>query len=242
MLIYDSINISEMAQITLNAKERKVLGKLNNNLRKGGKIPAVIYGHKVESQNLELDSREFQKIFKEAGESTIVTLNVDGKNVPVLIQDVQHHFLKDTPIHVDFFAVNMTEKLTATIPIHFIGDAPAVKALGGILVKNLSEVQVECLPADLPASFEVDISKLNTFQDMVRVSDLTFSDKVKILANTDEVIVTVNPPRSEEELKSMDEKPIVEDVTKVEGVVKPEAVDEVKEGDEKKEVKKEEKK
>src|SRR6185436_18846173 len=98
----------------------------------------------------------------------------------------------------------------------------AVKAMGGTLVKNLSEVEVECLPADLPPAFELSIEPLHTFEDAIRVSDLKASDKVTILANPEEVVVTVAPPRTEEEMKALEEK-VEEDVTKVEGVVKPEA-------------------
>ncbi len=212
-----------MATITLTAEPRTLVGKQSDKLRRAGKLPGVLYGHNVKPQNIELNEKEFKKAFKQAGESTIVTLAIEGKNYPVLIQDVQNHYLNDKATHIDFYAVSMTEKLTATIPIHFLGEAPAVKALGGILVKNLSEVEVECLPADLPHAFEVDLTSLNTFEDAVRVSDLKVSDKVKIMAQPDETVVTVAPPRSEEELKELSEKPGVEDVTKVEGVVKPEA-------------------
>jgi len=229
-----------MAQITLNAQQRKIVGRQTSTLRRQGKLPAVLYGHHVKPQTIEVSAREFQKVFKEAGESTIVNLNVEGNTFPVLIQEVQNHFLNDRPIHIDFYAVSMTEKLTATVPIHLIGEAPAVKALGGILVKNLSEVEVECLPMDLPPAFEINLEKLNSFEDAIRVSDLSTSDKVKILANPDEVIVTVTPPRSEEELKSLEEKPVEADVTKVEGVVKPEAETEASAASEK-EAKKEKK-
>jgi large subunit ribosomal protein L25 len=210
-----------MAQITINATKRAVSGKAVGKLRKDGKIPAVLYGHKVTAQNLELSAIEFMKAFRQAGESTIVTLAVDGQNTPVLIHDVQNHYLTEQPIHIDFYAVNMTEKLTATVPIHFIGESQAVKALGGILMKNLSEVEVECLPSDLPSHLEVDISVLNTFEDAIRVSDLKTSAKVEVKAAPEELIVQVTPPRSEEELKGLDEKPVDVDVTAVEGVVKP---------------------
>jgi large subunit ribosomal protein L25 len=209
-----------MAQITINATKRAVSGKAVSKLRKDGKIPAVLYGHKVTAQNLELSAIEFMKAFRQAGESTIVTLAVDGQNTPVLIHDVQNHYLTEQPIHIDFYAVNMTEKLTATVPIHFVGESQAVKALGGILMKNLSEVEVECLPTDLPSHLEVDISLLNTFEDAIRVSDLKISDKVEIKAAQEELVVQVTPPRSEEELKGLDEK-LELDVTAVEGVVKP---------------------
>jgi large subunit ribosomal protein L25 len=210
-----------MAQITLNATERKVAGKQNDKLRKAGKLPAVLYGYNVKPQNLEINEREFFKVLKQAGENTILSLNVDGKTVPVLIHEVQNHYLRDNPIHVDFYAVNMTEKIKVNIPVHFTGEAPAVKALGGTLVKNLSEIEVECLPADLPHAIEIDIAALKTFEDAIRVADITVGDKVEVLTNPDEVIVTTEAPRSEEEMKALEEKPVEADVTKVEGVVKP---------------------
>jgi large subunit ribosomal protein L25 len=210
-----------MAQITINAQVRTALGRQVNNLRKSGKLPAVLYGHNTGTQSLEINEREFAKVFKLAGESTILSLNVDGKAFPVLVHDVQHHYLNDQPIHVDFYAVNMTEKLTASIPFHFIGEAPAVKAMGGILVKNLSEVEVECLPADLPHAIEIDLSSLNTFEDAIHISDIKISDKVTIKAAPEETIVNVAPPRSEEELKTLDEQVEAPKVEDVEGVVKP---------------------
>lgn len=206
-----------MEKITLAATRRTVSGKSVSKLRKNGKLPAVLYGHGMESQHLELDERDFNKVFKKAGESTLVTLSFEGKDQPVLIQDVQKHYLKDNSIHVDFYAVRMDEKLTATVPLHFEGEAPAVKALGGILTKNISEVEVECLPADLPQYIEVELSGLDTFDKAIRVGDLKVSDKVKVLASEDEMIVTVIPPRSEEELKELEEKPVL-DVQSVAGV------------------------
>jgi large subunit ribosomal protein L25 len=210
-----------MAQITINATKRTVSGKPVNKLRKDGKIPAVVYGHNITAQNLELSALEFMKAFRQAGESTIVTLSIDGQNTPVLIHDVQNHYLTEQPIHIDFYAVNMTEKLTATVPIHFVGESQAVKALGGVLLKNLSEVEVECLPADLPSHLEVDISALNTFEDTIRVSDLNVSDKVEVKAAPEELVVAVEPPRSEAEMAELDQAPVAVDVTAVEGVVKP---------------------
>lgn len=212
-----------MAEITINATKRTISGRPVKQLRSAGKLPAVVYGHGVKSENIELSANEFMKVFRQAGESTIVNLSMDGKNLPVLIHDVQNHYLKDTPEHVDFYVVNMDEKLTATVQLHFIGESMAVKNMGGTLAKNLSEVEVECLPGDLPSHFEIDISDLKSFDDVIRVSDIKVSDKVKILANPEEVIAVVTPPRSEEELKGLDEKPLDVDVTQVEGVVKPEA-------------------
>jgi large subunit ribosomal protein L25 len=212
-----------MATLTINATPRTVTGKKNSALRQTGKVPAVVYGHEVKSQNVEVDEREFRKIFKQAGENTIISLKLADKELPVLIHDVQNHYLKDTPVHVDFYAINMTEKLKADIPLEFVGEAPAVKALSGTLVKNLSEVEVECLPLDLPHSIEVDISSLENFESAIRVSDLKIPDKVELLTNPEETVATVAAPRSEEEMKALDEKPVEADVNTVEGVAKPEA-------------------
>ncbi len=211
-----------MEQVGITATKRGSTGKKVKALRKAGKLPGVLYGYKVENQQVEVNEKEFAKAFKQAGESTIVNLVVDGKTTPALIQEVQHHYLTDQPIHVDFYAVNMSEKIKVKVPLHFIGESMAVKSLGGTLVKNLSEIEVECLPGDLPHAIEVDITPLNSFEEAIRISDLKVSDKVTILGNPDEVAVTVAPPRSEEELAALSEE-VKEDVTAVEGVVKPEA-------------------
>ncbi len=210
-----------MESIAITGTKRAVTGKRVKSLRTAGKLPAVLYGHNVENQQIEVSEKDFAKAFKSAGESTLVNLIVDGKTQPVLIHDVQHHYLNDQPIHVDFYAVNMTEKLKVKIPIHLIGEAPAVKALGGTLVKNLAEVEVECFPGDIPQNFEVDISSLNTFEDAIRVSSLNVGSKVTLISSPEEVIVTVAAPRSEEEMNALNAE-IKEDVTAVEGVVKPE--------------------
>jgi len=210
-----------MEQVNITATKRSMTGKIVAKLRNAGKMPAVLYGNKVETQNLEVDQKEFLKALKTAGETTIVNLMVDGKTQPVLIHDVQNHYLHGHPIHADFYAVDMTEKITVAVPLHFIGESAAVKSMGGTLAKNLSEVEVECLPADLPHQIDVDISKLATFDDVIRIEDLSVPAKVTILGNPQELVINVAAPRTEEEMKSLDEA-VKEDVTAVEGVVKPE--------------------
>lgn len=225
MLNFVSIDFTNMSQITINATKREVSGKPVKKLRQNGKIPAVLYGHNVQNENLELSASDFRKAFKQAGESTIVNLSVDGKVTPVLIHDVHNHYLTEEPIHVDFYAVNMSEKLVANVQLRFVGESLAVKALGGTLVKSLSEVEVECLPVNLPPHLDVDISPLKTFDDMIRVSDLQVGAGVEILTNQDEAVATVDAPRSDDELKGLDEKPVDADVNAVEGVTKPEDAD-----------------
>ncbi len=211
-----------MEKFQLKATTRKDAARGNNKLRESGVIPAVLYGNKLANVNLAINQIEFEKLFRKAGESTIVELAMeDGKVHNVLVQDVQKHYLTSSPIHVDFYEVSMTEKLTATVAIEFINEAPAVKALGGTLVKVLNEVEVQCLPADLPHNIEVDISVLKTFEDTLSIKDLKISDKVEILGDADDLVVKVQPPRDiEAELA----EPVVEDISKVEGAAedKPE--------------------
>lgn len=191
--------LNYMENIHLKSEARELVGRDSKALRQSGLIPAELYGHNVDNVHLNVNAIEFEKVLRKAGESTIIELDMpDGTKKNVLIQDVQYHYLNSNPIHVDFFAVSMTEKLTATVPIEFIGESMAVKAMGGTLVKVLTEVEVECLPGDLPQHFEVDISKLQSFQDVIAVSDIPRSDKVEIKAEPDEVIAKVQEPRDME--------------------------------------------
>jgi len=222
-----------MDKIEIKASVRSA--SLPKQIRKAGKIPAIVYGHHAKTEHLEVSYPEFERVFRKAGESTLIHLNVEGeKPKNVIIQDAQKHYLSGKYIHVDFYEVSMTEKMKAHVPLEFIGVSKAVKENGGVLVTVLSEVEVECLPADLPHNIEVDISALNTFQDTIHVKDLNVSDKVKILAEESETVAKVSPPRDvEAELAT----PVVEDVSKVEGAaeVKPEAEGEAAEPEEKKE-------
>lgn len=213
-----------MEKLQLNAALRDIETTKPEKLRKMGRLPAVLYGHKIKNIHLSVDAREFDKILKKAGESTIVELHTeDGKTHPVLIHDVQSHYLKSIPTHVDFYEVSMTEKLTATVALEFIGESQAVKALGGVLVRVLNEVEVECLPADLPHNIQVNLESLKTLQDAIHAKDLQIPAKVKLLTDTAELVVKVQPPRDvEAELAT----PVVEDVSKVEGAAEEKPAEE----------------
>jgi len=229
-----------MEKIQLKAETREIKKGSAQKMRKIGKLPAVLYGNKVKNVALTVDAREFDKVLRKAGESTIIeVVTDDGKTHPVLIHDIQNHYLTSVPTHVDFYEVSMTHKLKAKVALEFVGESPAVKTLGAILIKTLSEVEVESLPADLPHNIEVSLDSLKTLQDSIHVKDLKVSDKVKILTSGDEMIAKIQPPRAvEEDLAA----PVVEDVSKVEGAAedKPVAAEAGK-ADDKKE-KKEEKK
>jgi len=183
-----------------------------------------LYGAKVKSTPLEIDYNEFKKIYEEAGESTIIKLKVQGakgktkeEEKNVLIHDVSRDPVTDRFIHVDFYQVRMDKPITAEVPLIFEGESPAVEILEGTLVKNITEVEVEALPANLPSEIKVDISSLKTFDDLIKIKDLKISKDVKILAEPEEVVALVSPPRTEEELAELEEKP-EEEVEEVERV------------------------
>ncbi len=185
----------------LEAKLRNQNKKAKNFIKEGD-IPAILYGKDVENIPLSVNQKEFEKILKEAGESTIINLIIekDGKREahPVLIYGIQEHYLTHKPIHIDFYQVKKGQKIKAHIPIEFIGEAPAVKILGGILVKNLDEIEVEGLPQDLPHIISVDISKLDTLESKISLKDLNISKKVKVFTSPETIVVSIVLPQEEE--------------------------------------------
>jgi len=209
--------------LTLSVKIRKDLGKKVKTLRKRGIIPGVLYGPKIKTtQPLELDEKEFEKTYQEAGESSLISLEVVGQvgkkeKYLVLIHEVAKDSLTEKPIHVDFYQPKLEEEVKVTIPIIFEGESPAVKDLGGTLVKNISELEVKALPQKLPHEIKVNISQLKSFEDNILIKDLRLPEGVKLSRAPEEILAFVaRPKRIEEEL----EKPIEEKVEEVEKVAK----------------------
>jgi large subunit ribosomal protein L25 len=219
---------------TLSAKKREKTGRhAASRERADRRVPAVLYGHGLESQHVSVDLVEFDRIYSEAGESSIVELVVEGGDaVNVLIQSVQRHPIKEYASHIDFYQVRMDEAITAEVVLEFTGVAPAVKELGGILVKNMDHVEVKCLPADLPHDIAVDITTLKTLDDNISVADLPKIEKVEYITDAERIVAAVSEPRSEEELEALNED-VVEDVDSVEVAGEKDAEGEEKEGDEK---------
>ncbi len=205
--------------ITLKAEVRDIVGKKVAKFRKENKIPAVMYGNKIACQNLWLNDLDFSRVFSKAGESALVELEVGKEKHSVLIHELQHDHRSGKVSHVDFFQVNMKEEVETEIPLEFVGESAAVKAHGGVLIKNIDAVSVKCLPANLPEKFVIDLSKLETFEDHITVADLKISDLVEILLEDETVIALVAAPRTESEMEGLTQK-VEEDVTKVAGVVK----------------------
>jgi large subunit ribosomal protein L25 len=186
-------NASSM--IILNVEKRDIKESLSE-IRKAGKMPAVFYGKKETSTPIMLPLAIFEKTLKEAGESTI--LHLDGKDidVDVLIHDVDLDPVTDKPRHADFYAIEKGKKLEISVPLEFIGVAPALK-LGAILVKVMHEIEIEALPKDLPHKLEVDISTLAAFDDVVTAADIKLPLGVSLKIKPEEVIASVYEPKEE---------------------------------------------
>jgi large subunit ribosomal protein L25 len=214
-------------KIELNAQKREVVGRKVKTLRRAGIIPAVLYGKGQETIALQVPMKDFEKVFKVAGESTLVYLNVeDGKSVPTIIHDVTRDPRRDTFLHADFHKVSLTEKIKANVPVVFAGESPAVKDLKGIFVRNVNEIEVEAFPQDLPHEITIDISKLVAFGDQIQVKDIDLGDKIKIMAEAEEILATVQEPISEEELEAQLAEPTT-DVSAVEKIEKEKKEEEV---------------
>lgn len=187
--------------LKLLAKIRKEKGKKLKTLRKKGILPAVLYGPKIKNLNLEVDQKEFEKILEKAGESSLISLEAGKKKFLVLIHDIQRDPLTEKPIHVDFYQPLLKEEIEVKIPIIFEGEAPAVKELGGTLVKTIEEIEVKSTPQNLPKEIRVSIDKLKTFEDAILISDLKLPKGVKVKRAKDEVLARVLPPERIEEVK-----------------------------------------
>lgn len=199
-----------MEKYTLNAEQRNVFGKKVKNLRLLGKIPAVIYGGKDKPVSISIDARTFHETYKTAGTSSIIDLIIgDKEKTNVLMQEPQYNPVTGNIIHVDFIRVRMDEKIKTEIPIQFNGESPAVEQEGGTLVTPRDNIEVECLPKDLVHEIIVDIARLVNFDSQIKVSDITPPPGIEFLTDPEEVLATVEPPRSEEELAEL-EKPTAE--------------------------------
>ena len=196
-----------MNKMTLTAAPRTTLGKKNAGLRADGKVPAVAYGRAKESVSIEVDARELDKVFEQAGYNQIVDVKIgDEKPQGALIHDVQRNGRTGTIIHADLYLVRMDETLRTEIPLHFIGESTAVYQDEGTLVKNVEEIEVECLPGNLVENITVDISVLDDFEKTITLADLVIPAGIKLLEEDLETLVAkVDPPRSEDEMAELDE-------------------------------------
>lgn len=204
-----------MKNVSLNAELRDLKKGTLFAKRAEGSIPAVLYGQGKENKNVWVNNIEFEKVFTEAGENTVVSLTIEGgEKENILIYDYQLDPLSGKTTHIDLLRVNMKEEIETEIPLVFIGESPAVKEKGGIFVKGIDNVEVRCLPGNMPHEFEIDLTKLVELEDRIIVGDIEAPKDVEILNNAETIVASISAPRSEEELAQLDEK-VEEDVTKV---------------------------
>jgi large subunit ribosomal protein L25 len=187
-----------MEKVVLKATPRTATGRQVRALRRSGMLPAVIYGHNVEPISISLEGRDAGRVLGRLSSSSLITINLDGKEYPSLVREKQENHIKRTLIHVDFMVVSLTEKIHAKVGILLTGNSPAVKDFNAMLINGLNELEVEAFPQDLPESITVDISSLIKIGDGIHVRDIVLSDKVQILDTPDEMIVLATPPAKEE--------------------------------------------
>jgi large subunit ribosomal protein L25 len=180
-----------MTEVVVQADKRTVLGSSVKALRRQGFLPAILYGSGVEPTPLQLDAHEASKILSTIGASTLVTLKVGKELHQVLVREIQRDYIRSELIHVDFLKVAMDVVIRAEVPVELIGESPAVKELGGLLVGGLSEIEVEALPSDLPDRVTVDVSALAEMDDVITVGDVDFEEGVEVLTSSDEVIASI---------------------------------------------------
>src|SRR3989338_6037229 len=205
--------------VSIKAEKREIQGKNTRHLREKGKIPAVIYGAGKENVLLELELKDFERVFRQAGESSLVELEIGSDKRNVLIHEVARDPIKDKPLHIDFLEVRMDKPIKAEVALEYVGESPAVKNFGGILVKVAHKIKI-------------DISKLGNLEDKLTVRDLKLPSGVKALTELEEIIVIVEAPRTEEELKAEEETApaLALDQIEVTGGKKKEKEGEIEEG------------
>ncbi len=186
------------ARPTLAAAKREITGKKVAHLRRAGRLPGVLYGHGVPSENVSVDAHEFDLLHRKVGNTTLIDVAVDGdKARPALIYGVQREPLKHRTVHIDLFVVRMTEELTVDVPVTVSGTADAVEKLGGTL-SHMTTIKVRALPDHLPGHIEVPIDSLADFDAVVHVSELSIPDDVTLVTDGNEIAARVLPPRVEE--------------------------------------------
>lgn len=189
----------------LKAEKRTVLGKSVKKLRRTGFLPANVYGKGLESTAIQVNTKEFETVFKEAGETGLVDLAFDGQTHPVLIKNLQMEYPLRIPLHADFYQVNLREKVKTMVPIEIVGEPKAVTEKIGTLIQPLNEIEVEALPAELPEKIEINVEPLAAIDDQITVADIKVPEGVEILTDAGQVIVKID------ELAAPEPEPVAEE-------------------------------
>jgi len=199
-----------MDEIVLKAKKRDVVGKKVKTLRQEGKLPAVIYGYELEATPISLDLREASRILADVSSSSLIKVELDGKEHSALVRDRQRDVILGTLLHVDFLSVSLTETVRAKVRVSVQGEAPAISGYDALLVTGLEELEVECLPNDLPEQIKVDVSGLERVGDSIHVKDVEFPEGVVSLDDPETMVVVVTIPAAEPIEEEVEEEVEVE--------------------------------
>jgi large subunit ribosomal protein L25 len=193
-----------MEKVVLKASKRDVIGKQVRALRRAGQLPAVMYGRHVENPiSIMLNTRDTTRALAKVSSSSLVMIDLDGQEIPALIREKQRDFIKNRLLHIDFLVVSLTEKLTASVSIELTGTSLAVKDFNAVLVTGLDEIEVECLPTDLPERIVVDLAALVKVGDAIHVRDLVLADNIEILSDPDEMIIIATAAKVEEVVEAV---------------------------------------
>jgi large subunit ribosomal protein L25 len=186
-----------MEKFVLKATKRTVTGKQVKALRRAGELPAVIYGRHVEPLSISLDAHSTELVFAKLTSSTLVTIDVEGQEFAALVREKQRNFIKGNLTHIDFLALDLTEKIRTKVRLTFVGVSSAVKDFSAVLVHRMEAIEVECLPADLPERITVDISSIKEIGNKIHVSDISFPENVTVLDDVDDIVIIASVAKEE---------------------------------------------
>lgn len=187
-----------MAKVVISATKRTLIGKQVSTLRRAGKLPGVIYGHKIDPIAITMELKESTRVLNTTTSSSVIYIDLEGTEHAVLVREKQRDYLKNRFIHVDFQAVSQTEKIRAEVSIEIVGHAPAVKDFNGVVVEGVDSVHVEALPKDLPERFVLDISSLKQIGESLTLRNIEIPEGVTVLDSLDEMIILITSPAAEE--------------------------------------------
>ena len=206
----DTLDSYKMEKFTLDLQPRELVGRKVKRLRNKALVPGVVYGNNFGPVHVQADAKTFEKVYSKAGETSLVDINIAGESMPVLIHDVAIDPVSDAIIHVDFYKVNLKEKITTAIPLNFIGESMAVKNYGAVLMKSMNEIEVEGLPQDFPHAIDVDLSALSTRDSLILAKDINLPKGLTL--KTDGDIVVAGTQVQQEEIIDTTATPSIEDV------------------------------
>ena len=186
-----------MEKVVLKASKRDVTGKQVKALRRAGQLPAVIYGRHVEPIAISLEAHSASLALTKLTSSSLVTIDVDGTEYAALVRDKQRNYIKGNVTHVDFLAVDLTEKIRTKVRLSFVGVSSAVKDYSAVLVHRMEALEVECLPTDLPERISVDISSIKAIGNNIHVRDIPLPENVTMLEDADEIVIIATLAREE---------------------------------------------